>query len=1699
MASFTRPISSSIGEVDFGVLSNDEIKSISVKRIYNTPTLDTLNNPVPGGLYDPALGAWGDHVCTTCRLNSWSCNGHAGHIELPVHVYNVTFFDQLFRLLRAQCAYCHRFRMSRADIKSYTCKLRLLQYGLVEEAAAIDNMEARRGTNNDAGSESGESEDEDEEDFVRRRDAYVKRCIQQVLARSKHQEFLHGAKNSAAVEQRRNIVRGFLKDITAVKKCASCSGISPPFRRDKYSKIFKKPLPQKAKIAMAEAGFHVPNPLLLIKEANDLSKKHGHPSQGSNMNGYPDDDNASVSTDSHGAEQQITMGNAVLAQVEVKGSRNKPSEQDAQQFMPSPEVYAALRLLFEKEQEVLDLVYDSRLRSKHRPRVTPDMFFIKNILVPPNKYRPIAANGSNDIIEAQQNTSFTRIIKLCDQINQISRERQGDSTESVTRLRDYRDLLQTIVQLQDAVNSLIDRDRNPSQGISGMQNEDGIKQRLEKKDGLFRKNMMGKRVNFAARSVISPDPNIETNEIGVPLVFAKKLTYPEPVTNHNYWELKQAVINGPDIYPGAAAVENEVGQVVSLKFKSHDERMAIANMLLSPSNFKMKRSRNKKVYRHLTTGDVVLMNRQPTLHKPSIMGHRARVLTGERTIRMHYANCNTYNADFDGDEMNLHFPQNELARAEAMQLADTDHQYLSATAGKPLRGLIQDHISMGTWFTSRDTFFDKDDYYQLLYSCLRPENSHTVTDKILLMEPTILRPQKLWTGKQVISTIMMNITPERLHGLNLTGKSSTRGDRWGEGSEEGQVIFRDGELLCGILDKAQLGPSPRGLVHSVHEIYGHVVAGKLLGVLGRLLTKFLHMRAFTCGMDDLRLTKKGNEARKRKLEEAEDIGRKIALKYVTLDQTKVEDEEAELKRRLEDALRDDAKQAGLDAVFNSQTGKLSSEITSACLPTGLEKPFPWNQMQAMTSSGAKGSVVNANLISCNLGQQVLEGRRVPVMISGKTLPSFRPFETSLMAGGFISGRFLTGIKPQEYYFHAMAGREGLIDTAVKTSRSGYLQRCLIKGMEGLKAEYDNTVRETADGSVMQFLYGEDGLEITKQNHLQDFTFLAQNFWSVVEELNGSDELNKVKDDKAGEWNQNAIKKLRKTGKLDCVDPALSLFPPGSCYGSTSESFAMTLRKYQKENPDKLLKEKGKTESRISKKDFTRVMNMKYMRSVVEPGESVGIVAGQSIGEPSTQMTLNTFHLAGHSAKNVTLGIPRLREIVMTASDKILTPTMTGVLNKQLTEKDGRVFAKAISKLTLAEVVDTLRVHERISSGSSRGKAKIYDIEIDFFPPEEYTEEYAIQIEDILKTLQHKFVPRLVKLTRAELKKRIDEKSLSTFSSAQPDIGTSAGVIEESTRRFGREARDGDDDDNDDDEEEDQDDAKRAMANMNRSNQVSYEDPDEGEEAIIREQDSEEPDSDDNEEAEGNRHGDGTATEDVDMPDADADSDSEKIQKSKESEDTIIGKHAEITKFKFNLKKGKSCHLQLRYDISTPKLLLLPLVEDAVRTSVIQFVKGLGTCTYIEADDKEPAHIVTDGVNLLAMRDYQDYVYPHSLYTNSIADMLLMYGVEAARASIIREMAAVFDSHSISVDNRHLNLIGDVMTHAGGFRAFNRMGLVKDSTSPFMKMSFETTVGFLRDAVLERDWDNLDSPSSRIVMGRVGTIGTGAFDVLAPVG
>ena len=1605
--------------------------------------------------------------------------------------------------------------MPPAEVDRYTCKLRLIKHGLVQEVEDLENIHDKstasklRGVNADAMDTDGENQDSEEEDvdiLKQQRNIFVTRAIKK-NGGSKSTVAASLEKVEAVADVRRAIIKQFLAAITQYKTCGNCKGVSPGWRKDRYSKIFRKPLASRDKAKMVQGGFKVVNPLIKVAKERKEAQKRKREEREIDEGIVIDSDEITSEEDSESGDmlesEAETAPTAVLEESAAqKPSKIKVKDAPSDQYVSAMEIQASISELFQKEQELFGLVYNHKA-AKNTGSISADMFFINVVLVPPNKYRPEAKTGDGGITEAQENQLYKNILTSCQLLSQISMEMDEMIARNPERKeRDIVDLQNAWVRVQEAVNSLIDSDRNPIQGAAAKQNADGIKQKLEKKEGLFRKNMMGKRVNFAARSVISPDPNIETNEIGVPLVFAKKLTYPEPVTSHNFYELKEAVLNGVGKWPGAAAIENENGQVINLRTKNAEERQALANQLLAPSNTSVTSARNKKVHRHLNNGDIVLMNRQPTLHKPSIMAHRARVLPGEKTIRMHYANCNTYNADFDGDEMNMHFPQNEIARAEALQIADTDHQYLAATAGKPLRGLIQDHISMGLCLTNRDTFFDREDYYQLLYDSLRPEDRQMASDRIQTVSPAIVKPRAMWTGKQVITTVLKNVTPTTHPGLTLLGKSQTSDDRWGEGSEENIVIVNNGELLCGILDKAHLGPSGGGMVHAVYEAYGHTIAGKLLSILGRLLTRLLNMRAFSCGIEDLLLTEDGETTRRKELQAADTIGLEASTKYVTLPgSTKANN--SELRLRLEDVMRDEEKQTGLDHVCNSQTAKLSTAITAACLPSGLWKPFPRNQMQAMTVSGAKGSSVNANLISCNLGQQVLEGRRVPVMVSGKTLPSFKPFDTNVRAGGYITDRFLTGVKPQEYYFHAMAGREGLIDTAVKTSRSGYLQRCLIKGMEGLRSEYDSSVRDS-DGSMIQFLYGEDGLDVTKQKHLTDFKFLAENYLSLVAQLNIKEEYTKLPSKGAAEYHKTAMKKVKKTGRINAMDPSLAIFDPGSSLGSTSESFATALKAYCDANPDKLLKDrKIAREAPISKKTFTTLVDIKYMKSVIEPGEAVGVVAGQSIGEPSTQMTLNTFHLAGHSAKNVTLGIPRLREIVMTASTSISTPHMTLHLNPEIDEDTGHKFAKGISRLTMAEIINEVTVDEFIGPGVGFARAKIYNVRLDLFPANEYCETYGVRVADVLRTIEIKFIPLLATLIKKDLTRKGDGKLLK-HSASQPEVGKSSGTVEEAPRSANADLEGGEDDEDDDGD----DDATNNKQKQNRTEAISYAAPDEGEEAIEKEaQRRATPDLPDEVEDEGfgGSPRESQAEVESQADEVDGEDDEKKRGTAKARLSRIQERNPDVTSFAFDDQAGQWCKIQFEYDTSTAKTLLLPLVENACRNAVIQSVPGLGTCTYTHDEARNPKtgektkipYVITDGVNLPAMHEHQSILNPHRIFTNDIATMLHHYGVEACRATIIREMDSVFKSHSISVDMRHLNLIADVMTKGGGFTPFNRMGL-KSSVSPFMKMSFETTLGFLKDAVLENDWDDLKNPSARIVMGKVGKVGTGAFDVLMPV-
>ncbi|QPG73851.1 hypothetical protein FOA43_001166 [Brettanomyces nanus] len=1627
----TKPVGSEITYVDFSVLTTGEIRKLSAKQITNPSAFDSLGHPVPGGLYDLALGAFFRNNCATCGLSERICPGHQGHIELPVPVYNPMFFSRLFLLSRGSCIYCHHFKIRSIKLHAYECKLRLIQYGLILEASQIDKLQVDTDGDDEAVEYNKKSHEAHklpvspaESNLLQKRELFVYESINAALKDGRTSK--GGVYTGAILQARKQLIKEIDKELVAKSRCENCGMHSPKLRNDGYSKIFANALSPKE------------------RDANSTNMSLS----GNILEGETSD------------TVEIASG---------KGSR----------YILSTEILGLLKAVFTVEQPLVKCLFHSR---PDTPKlVSADMFFLHVLVVPPTRFRMPQRLG-DEVHENTQNELLSKVLTtslLIKDLNEQFLGLQKDITGEEEKKLIFNRLMNAFVTLQNDVNGFIDSSKNQNAGPSQTLLP-GIKQALEKKEGLFRKHIMGKRVNFAARSVISPDPMIETNEIGLPPVFATKLTFPEPVTCYNVAEMRQCVINGPDKWPGATEVRDENG-TISLVGMNEEQRQAVAKQLLTPSG-EGNGVVNKQVLRHIRNGDVVIMNRQPTLHKASMMGHRVRVLPNEKTLRIHYANGGPYNCDYDGDEMNLHFPQGELARAEAYNLANTDSQYLTPTSGSPVRGLIQDHLSTGVWLTNKETFFTREKYQELVYGCLRPEhNGHGFGSgswRVKTLPPTIFKPVQLWSGKQVISSVLLNIRPAHLPGVNLESKNKIKNEYWGEGSHENEVIFKNGQLICGILDKSQYGSSKYGIIHAIHEAYGPDTAQRALSSLGRLLTNYEQWIAFTCGMDDLELTTSGNTDRDRILSKAKEVGRKAAADVTNLDED-IPVTNPEFHKRLEEVLRDDEKHAILDAVTMSKVNAITTEVVESCVPAGTVKKFPQNSMQAMALSGAKGSNVNVSQIMCLLGQQALEGQRTPVMVSGKTLPCFKPFDTDARAGGYIKNRFFSGIRPQEYYFHCMAGREGLIDTAVKTANSGYLQRCLTKQLEGVHVGYDNTVRN-ADGSLIEFLYGGDAVDVVKESYLFKFNFFYENYQALLQKYSPSN-IDNLDSETAVHYSKKFRKELKRQADVPAWkqsydhDPTVSLFNPSRYLGSVSTRFEEELDKFIEQNKSLFKKH---SETGVSSKKFKALMQLKYMRSLIDPGEAVGIIASQSIGEPSTQMTLNTFHFAGHGAANVTLGIPRLREIVMTASSSIKTPQMTLPLLTDVDEPAADAFCKTISRLTLSAFIDDVTVTEITADPNQPESRRSYEIRLKFFDSKDYKEEYDLTKEELEIVVSDEFLAML----ESEIVKEI-RKQKKVVEELQ-DIGHA--VESKSDEVDGAPLGSLDDD-------------YSAQKEKSKSKQsASYDGPDDDELEAIRK--AEKSDSDTG----ADSSIDISSDEDDDMQDDDDEpidvskktqlKGNSHLDMSKEAikrELKVIDSHEFISEFNFDDDSGKWCQFKLELSGDTEKLLMVNIVEEMCKKCVVRSVAHIDRCLHEEGS----RDLVTEGVNFQAMWEHDSFIDVNAIRSNDIAAVLHVYGVEAARNTIVNEVINVFGRYAIEVSSRHLDLIADYMTRDGSYLAFNRQG-IDSCTSDFMKMSYETTCQFLTKAVLNGNREQLESPSARLVIGKLNKVGTGSFDVLA---
>ena len=887
----------------------------------------------------------------------------------------------------------------------------------------------------------------------------------------------------------------------------------------------------------------------------------------------------------------------------------------------------------------------------------PENLVLNALLVPPTPIRPsvaVEAPGGAGTNEDDLTIKLQEIIDVNESLKKALRE--GAATKILVECWSF---LQTQVALY--INGEVPGMMPRQQHQKPMR---GLCQRLKGKSGRFRGNLSGKRVDFSARTVISPDPNLRIDQVGVPTEIARTMTYPERVNRHNLEHLRTLIINGPKQWPGANYVEKRAadqsdgdrvvvgavgaGQKKSLKYGDRDA---------TARDLKI----GDVVERHMCDGDVVLFNRQPSLHKLSIMCHTVKVMD-DRTFRFNECVCAPYNADFDGDEMNLHLPQTEEARAEALSLMGVTKNICTPRNGEPLVAATQDFVTAAFLLTQPDVFFSREVFCQIC------SYAGDASEHITLPPPAVLKPVMLWTGKQVFSLLIRpNDRDPLCVSFECEEKSYNPTDDKYLCPNDGYVIIRRSKLLSGSAAKRTVGEGcKKGLIYALCRDHSSDRAATFMNRLAKLASRYLGgHRGFSIGLDDVTPSKELTSFKGKLMSEAftEATRRIEAFKTGKL----------ELRPGCDAAQSLETELTGLLGRVREHAGsKLMGDLPRS------------NSPRIMAECGSKGSALNVSQMIACLGQQAVDGKRIQNGFVRRTLPHFQVDSLDPAARGFVSNSFYSGLTATEFFFHTMGGREGLVDTAVKTAQTGYMARRLMKALEDLSVSYDGTVRNS-EKAVVQFAYGDDGLDPvnmeTSDGKPVDFARLLHRVRHdevyanekplspemLVKECERIDFVSDLPPESA-KFVQDA--RIFITGRAaECIRTRDALITGPSAKRSANESV------------------KAFDVISISKRQLTKFADLareKYLRSRQEPGEAVGAIGAQCISEPGTQMTLKTFHFAGVASMNVTLGVPRLTEII-NASKKISTPIITAKLENDSDPEAARVVKAGLEKTTLGEV------------------------------------------------------------------------------------------------------------------------------------------------------------------------------------------------------------------------------------------------------------------------------------------------------------------------------------------------------------------------------------------------------------------------------
>ena len=893
----------------------------------------------------------------------------------------------------------------------------------------------------------------------------------------------------------------------------------------------------------------------------------------------------------------------------------------------------------------------------------PEWMVCQTLAIPPPSVRPSVQHDANQRSEDDLSHIIITIIKA----NNILKEKIAEKKDP-NIIKDWTSLLQYYIA------TIVD---NKIPGCPAVTQRSGrtlksIKERLVGKTGRVRGNLMGKRVDYSSRSVITPDANIGIEELGVPMKIAMNITFPERVNSRNIDYLRMLVVkNKTEIYPGAKILEKKNGDMISLKYVNSD----IINVEIGDI-----------VHRHLQNGDPILFNRQPTLHRMSMMSHYVKIMPEGDTFRMNVADTKPYNADFDGDEMNMHCPQDYSSQVELMELANVSKHIISPADNKSIIGIFQDSLLSTYRFTRQNQNFNKRNAMNLLMNSFK-------------INFDIFKKEKI-TSFDLLTQIMPKISCKFGNGA-YDGKIKNEDGEMVE-DELNLIEIINGEIKSGQFDKKVLGATSKGLIQTIYNDFGYKKTVDFINNLQNIVTDYMKLTSYSVGISDLIANTDTNDKISQKLfEKKQKVINLINETHLgILKNEKGNTNDIEFETKVNEILNSARDEAG-------KIGKNS-----------LDKN---NRFVIMVNAGSKGSSLNiAQMISC-LGQQNVDGRRIPYGFENRTLPHYTKYDDSPKARGFVESSFIQGLTPEELFFHAMGGRTGLIDTAVKTSQTGYIQRRLIKSAEDLKIAYDMTVRN-GKNKIIQFIYGSDNFDPMRVEN-QKFPVIKHsineiyNHFVFPKKINGKsindilifNKTTKIKFEKQMIKYNNKIKDI-----ASIIINNRNLISKNVFQGKNNDTIAIPInfkrlienvnnqfddKKYlinispfdmyklidntykQIESirivkPNKLFKIiyywylnpkdlliKYNFNSK-SIKYLLELILFNYKKALIQPGEMVGIVAAQSIGEPTTQMTLNTFHFAGVASKsNVTRGVPRIEEL-LSLTENIKKPSLTIMLKEE---------------------------------------------------------------------------------------------------------------------------------------------------------------------------------------------------------------------------------------------------------------------------------------------------------------------------------------------------------------------------------------------------------------------------------------------------